>query len=189
MMSLITPCNINAYNNHKLLGSWKINKQDTSIDIGRNKIKIITRQDVLGSLITVKKQLYGCYNTEPLIKNPNNDIILTSVRLKFLNKSETLDSIFGIEIGDTELDVKPMIGKINFKLTFISDDVILAESENKIKGCIENGKKDYILIRDKEISSSANPIPLNIFVIGQVLGFSSSHFLDFIWSLIYHNVK
>ena len=173
---------------HKLLGTWKVNKIDTSIDISRNKIKIITKEDIFGSIVTVQKQLYGCYNLNTNIKtdNESENLVFTSLCVKLLNKTEKLDSILGIEINNNALESVPIIGTLDFKITFISDDVILAETQNKIRGCKENGEKDYILIRDKDISSILNPIPLNIFLIGQIVGFTSSHILDFIWSLIYH---
>jgi hypothetical protein len=177
-----------AFNHrHKLLGTWKINKRDTSIDISRNKIKIITKEDIFGSFVTVQKQLYGCYNIDTNIKTENESLIFSSLCVKLSNKTEKLDSILGIEVNNNKLESVPVIGTLDFKITFISDDVILAETQNKIKGCKEYGDKDYILIRDKQISSALNPVPLNIFLIGQILGFSSSHILDFIWSLIYHS--
>lgn len=174
---------INAYN-YQLWGEWKVTLQHKSrvqgnvnVKIYPKKLSINIRKEILGGIITCQKELLGSYVSDE--KQGLIDIILE-------NQLKTIDSILGIEVRIGKEKQSRVRGKLTAKVLHSSTDILVVEVANKIKLCNEVGNEYECLLN--RITPSDNTItPVNLFLIGQFLGFSTSHFLDFILYLVIHH--
>jgi len=182
---------------YRLWGQWKLSVEDRSRNIpGEVSVKIYPRdlqiqirKEFVGGVLTCQKELYGRYSLYSDVESKQ-----TYINVHLENQMRTIDSILGIQIRLKKEEQKRVRGRLTAKVLYLSQDIIALEVSNRIKKCDQWSGKSYecLLSRiDPSIGEGSPSTPMNFFLIGQFVGFATSHTLDFtlsvLRSLVFHD--
>jgi len=171
---------VNTFNTHNypynIWGSWHINFLDKNlpknsvIKIFPSKIEIITTKDILSGVILMEKEYKCKYNLEKKSVKPE-------IKLNFEKEVNQIHSLLGVEL------------KINKSIKNIENDlkinIIYANSESIV--ILLNGSINKFTFNDTEVILSKikiknnDIIPINILIIGNIIGYTMNHIYDSIF--------
>jgi hypothetical protein len=175
---------------YRLWGHWKLSvedrsrsipPQDISVRIFPREVQIMIRKEYVGGVITCQKELYGHYN---LFSDVDTRQTFMNVHLE--NQMRTIDSILGVQVRFRKEEQKRVRGRLSAKVLYQSQDIIALEVSNRIQKCDQWSGKSYECLLSRVEASNGESTPVNFFLIGQFVGFVSSHTLDFTLSAIRH---
>lgn len=176
---------------YRLWGDWRLSVENRAntiqgevlIKIFPRDIKILVRKEFIGGIATCQKELYGRYSLYSDVETRQ-----TFINVHLENQMSTIDSILGIQLRLRKEQQKRVRGRLLAKLLYQSQDIIALDVTNNIQKCDHGGDKNYecLLSRvDSSLMGSAFPsTPINFFLIGQFVGFATSHSMDFILFLV-----
>ncbi|NBV29143.1 hypothetical protein EBS02_09050 [bacterium] len=161
-----------------LWGEWKVSQPrekttTTKVHVyPKSSLHIHIRQDMLGGIITYQKELSGKYTSYSDLETREHKLL---VRLE--NEVQEVDSFLGIE---TRLKKKSnkIRGSLCVRILDQTPDILVLSVENQIKNCVHHNNTTEFLLTRIRPSDSSHITPMNLLLIGQFVGFTTSHFYD-----------
>lgn len=163
---------------YKLLGEWKValqsknQNENAKVQIYPEYLNINIKNEMFGGIITTQQKYSGSYFFCECEKDE-----LPTVEINLQNEFKKIDSLLGIEVSLRNGKSK-VRGRLCAKFLNIGDDVVVLEIFNHIYKCKDMNSKGVCLLTRIIPSDSTNITPINLLLIGQFVGFLTSHMYD-----------